>query len=157
VNLFPLPAEAFNQPFSSQDTTLSTDSPPPNSINPHKRSYHDDDARPLSLSSNFLFNLPMKVAEDEVPVSPLSATPADILPQAALRPFAQPKTRRPQPARLAELGGVTFKDPDLNMDLDLENARQSEERVSGSSSDFDEAPFLQPWSSPPREVEMGGM
>ncbi|KAF2194692.1 hypothetical protein K469DRAFT_617319 [Zopfia rhizophila CBS 207.26] len=161
MNLFPLPAQAFNTPFSSQDSTnssLSTDSAPsrnPNPMNPHKRSWEDEDGKPPSLNSNFLFAYPMQVSEDEAPVSPLSATPTqsiNSLPQAALRPFAQPKTRR-QGGRMIEVDGNLLKEQ--GMDVDLENADEADGRVRGSSSDFGEAEFLRPWGG--REVEMGGV
>lgn len=165
VNLFPLPAEAFNQPFSSQDSSnsaSSTDSLPPNLANPHKRSWTDDVSAPVTLNSNFLFALPMKVSEDEVPVSPLSETPTqsiNSLPAAAaLRPFAQPKTRRQQPGsgRMVDVDGAIFKEADI--DMDLENAEQGDDRpTGGSSSDFGEADFLRPSPWSPREVEMGGV
>jgi hypothetical protein len=155
VNLFPLPAEAFNQPFSSQSS--STESLPPNPMNVHKRSWQDEDhEKPLNLNSNFLFALPMKVAEDDVPVSPLSETPRqsiNALPQAPLRPFAQPKTRR-QPGRL--LDGASLKESEIQMDV--ENVTHfEEEHILGGSGDFDEAPFLQPWVAGGSEVEMSGM
>ncbi|KAF2657588.1 hypothetical protein K491DRAFT_690837 [Lophiostoma macrostomum CBS 122681] len=160
VNVFPLPAEAFNQPFSSQDSdSLSSVTTPdalPNPTNPHKRSWQDEDARlgPGSFNANFMFALPMKVAEDEVPVSPLSATPAQSavsLPQSALRPFAQPKTRR-QGMRLVDVEGGVFKEVDI--DMDVENAELGD--LPGSNpNDFGEAEFLRPWSA--REVEMGGI
>ncbi|ORY13833.1 ribonucleotide reductase inhibitor-domain-containing protein [Clohesyomyces aquaticus] len=158
ANLFPLPAEAFNTPFSSQGTTLSsisTESAPPNPANPYKRSYEEEeDGKPLNMNTNFLFAYPVQVSEDEVPVSPLSATPShsiNMLPQAALRPFAQPKTRRQIGARIMDVDGGLLKEQD--MDMDLENAAEQEVRVVGSSSDFGEADFLRPWNG--REVEMG--
>jgi hypothetical protein len=166
INLFPLPAEAFNQPFSSstlstsQDslsTTFSTDSLPPSLMNPQKRSWQDEDpTAAIKMSTNFLFALPMKVSEDEVPVSPLSATPSQSLnvtsmpSQSALRPFAQPRTRRQQPGpRMVQLNGAIFQEADI--DMDVENAEQSGERAN----DFGEADFLRPWAT--REVEMGGV
>jgi hypothetical protein len=170
VNLFPLPAEAFNQPFpSSSQSSSSTDSLPPNPTNAHKRSWQDDEhlaapASGLNPTSPFAFALPMKVAEDEVPVSPLSETPIQSissLPQTALRPFAQPKTRRPQQhGRIVDVdGALLLKESDV--DMDLENAGQGVgddgQRGSGSSSDFGEAPFLTPWAGAAAEVEMGGV
>jgi hypothetical protein len=158
VNLFPLPAQAFNQPFFSQDSIGSSISnsslQTPNPMNFHKRSWQDDDGQPLSLNSNFLFALPMKVSEDEVPVSPLSATPASSilsLPQSALRPFAQPKSRRPQTGRMMDMDSVLFKESE--MDMDFENTEQ--ERMVVGPNDFGEAEFLQPWNG--REVAMGGL
>ncbi|KAF2744107.1 hypothetical protein M011DRAFT_470767 [Sporormia fimetaria CBS 119925] len=152
VNLFPLPAEAFNQPFSSQSS--STESLPPNPTNPHKRSWQDDEDsnKPFSSNSDFLFAVPMKIAEDDIPVSPLSESPTPPihgLPQSALRPFAQPRTRK-QPARSAGL-----KETDI--DMDMENVEHHDTNVmSTSSSDFGEAPFLKPWTRSD-EVDMSGM
>lgn len=156
VNLFPLPAEAFNQPFSSSDSTnssISTDSTMVNPANPHKRSWQDEEGQQVQLSSDFLFAIPMKVSEDEVPVSPLSETPTQSfssLPQAALRPFAQPKTRRPA-GRPMEMDAAFLKDS--GMEIDLENADGAEGTVVGSPDDFDEAEFLHYG----HEVEMGGV
>jgi hypothetical protein len=158
VNLFPLPAQAFNQPFSSQDSIGSSISnsslQTPSPMNFHKRSWQDDDGQPLNLNSNFLFALPMKVSEDEVPVSPLSATPASSilsLPQSALRPFAQPKSRRQQAGRMMDMDSVLFKESE--MDMDFENTEQ--ERMVVGPNDFGEAEFLQSWNG--REVAMGGL
>ncbi|KAF2120088.1 ribonucleotide reductase inhibitor-domain-containing protein, partial [Lophiotrema nucula] len=146
VNLFPLPAEAFNQPFSSHDSTsssLSTDSLPLNPLNPHKRGWQDEDGKPLHLNSNFLFALPMKVSEDDVPVSPLSETPTqsiNALPvQSALRPFAQPKTRRPG-GRMMDVDAALLKDS--GMDMDFENAEGPGGQRLPNPSDFGEADFL---------------
>ncbi|KAF2874189.1 ribonucleotide reductase inhibitor-domain-containing protein, partial [Massariosphaeria phaeospora] len=144
VNIFPLPAEAFIQPFSSQDSTATSFSAElilPNPANPQKRSWQDEDACRPKLSSTYLFALPKKFSDDDVPVSPLSATPPQSIPQAALRPFAQPKTRKAG-LRVVEVEAGLFKE--LDMDMDAENAeQQSEGRVAvGSSSDFDDAEFL---------------
>lgn len=160
VNLFPLPAEAFNQPFSStssSQSSSSTDSLPTNAHN-NKRGWTDDEhlAAP-NPTSPFVFALPMKVAEDEVPVSPLSETPRERVHQAghgqaALRPFAQPKTRRG-----GQLQHHQHKEAD--MDLDGEDVGEEGQQLRlGSPGDFGEAPFLRPWSGgAAAEVEMGGV
>lgn len=142
TNFFPLPAAAFTQPFSSQSSTdsgYSTASHRPS--NPSKRSWSEEDNKPLS--NNFFFAIPskgMSVDIDEVPVSPLSETPPqsiNSLPQ--VRQYAQPKSRR----RIAI---------DEDMEMDFENGAQIEARlVAGSGSDFEEADFLA------REVDMGGI
>ena len=160
MNIFPLPAEAFTQPFSSQsstDSSISNSSLAPNPANLHKRSWHDEDETPVRLSSNFLFKIPMKVAEDDVPISPLSATPPQgiAFPQPPLRPFAQPKTRRAGISRTMDVDGMVIKEGDV--DMDLENTEQAEGRVLvGSPGDFEDAEFLRPWSGS-REVDMGGI
>jgi hypothetical protein len=156
MNMFPLPAEAFTQPFSSQSSTASSISissvRPPNPGNVHKRSWQDEDEAPLRLSADFFFKLPMKISEDEVPISPLSATPPIAFPQAPLRAIAQPKSRR---SGLRTMDGNAVKDMDV--DMDFENTDQVEARViAGSPSDFDEADFLQPWGTA-REVQMSGL
>jgi hypothetical protein len=143
TNLFPLPAEAFTQPFSSQTSTDSGySSSPQRPANPSKRSWSDEDEKPLT--TNFFFAIPMKglsAEVDEVPVSPLSETPSqsiNMLPQ--VRQLAQPKSRRKQGAG------------DEDIDMEFENAAQVEARlVAGSASDFEEADFLA------REVDMGGI
>lgn len=147
TNLFPLSAEAFTQPFSSQGSTDSGYSTAsqrlPNPLNPSKRSWHDDDeVRPLN--SNLFFAMPkgnLAVEVDEVPVSPLSETPQNMLPQ--VRQFAQPKSRRQ--------GRRTVLSGDEDMDMEGESAVHVERRVTvGSGSDFEEADFL-------HEVDMGGI
>jgi hypothetical protein len=158
LNIFPLPAEAFSQPFNSQSSTNSSISNfslhAPNPANLHKRSWHDEEEAPARLSSNFFFKIPVKVSEDEVPISPHSATPPNGFPQAPLRPFAQPKTRR-SGLRATDVHGMVVKEVD--MDMDLENTDLTEGRVVvGSPSDFDEAEFLQPWGAG-REVHMSGI
>ncbi|KAF2241161.1 hypothetical protein BU26DRAFT_182256 [Trematosphaeria pertusa] len=165
MNLFPLPAEAFNQPFSqssSAASSISIESLPPNPTNPSKRPWHDEDEQPAAaLKTDFYFKIPMKVSEDEVPVSPLSESPPpesiNAFAQAALRPFAQPKTRRHGGGgRAMDIDGMVVKEGDI-IEMDVENAEQTERRVLvGSSSDFGEADFLRPWS-PGREVDMGGV
>ncbi|KAF2442970.1 hypothetical protein P171DRAFT_53491 [Karstenula rhodostoma CBS 690.94] len=158
LNIFPLPAEAFSQPFRSQSSTSSFISNSslqvPNPANLNKRSWQDEEEAPTRLSSNFLFKIPVKVSEDEVPISPHSATPPNGFLQAPLRPFAQPKTRR-SGLRATDVDGMIVKEAD--MDMDLENADMTEGRVvGGSPSDFDEAEFLQPWGVG-REVHMSGI
>lgn len=158
LNIFPLPAEAFSQPFSSQSSTSSSISnaslQAPNPANLHKRSWQDEEEAPARLSSNFLFKIPVKVSEDEVPISPLSATPPNDFAQAPLRPFAQPKTRR-SALRAMDVDGMVVKE--MDMDMDLEKADRADGRVVvGSPSDFDEAEFLQPWNAG-REVHMSGI
>jgi hypothetical protein len=141
VNLFPLPAEAFTQPFSSTDSTSHTDSERrPNPANLSKRSWQDEDDRPAKLNTDFHFKIPVKVSEDEVPVSPLSESPprslSSAFPQAPLRPFAQPKTRR---MRIVEVEGMLVKE---DVEMDVENADQPGRVIAGSASDFGEADFL---------------
>ncbi|KAF1844383.1 uncharacterized protein K460DRAFT_369255 [Cucurbitaria berberidis CBS 394.84] len=149
-NLFPLPAEAFTQPFSSQGSTdsgYSTSSQRlSSSLNPSKRSWQDEDDKPLT--TNFFFAIPMKGLSadmDDVPVSPLSETPSqsiNMLPQ--VRQFAQPKSRRAGQRTL-------MSDEDMDMEFD-ENVERVERRIAvGSGSDFEEADFLA------REVDMGGL
>ncbi|KAI8932744.1 hypothetical protein NX059_010234 [Plenodomus lindquistii] len=147
TNMFPLSAEAFTQPFSSQgsaDSGYSTSSQRlPNPLNPSKRPWHDDDeVRPLD--TNYFFAIPkghLSVEIDEVPVSPLSETPPNMLPQ--VRHIAQPKSRR--------LGQRTMSS-DTDMDMEYENVTQVQRRVTiGSASDFEEADFLA------HEVDMGGI
>ncbi|KAH9870189.1 hypothetical protein J1614_007112 [Plenodomus biglobosus] len=149
TNMFPLSAEAFTQPFSSQgsaDSGYSTASQRlPNPLNPAKRSWHDDDeVRPLN--TNVFFAIPkgnLSVEIDEVPVSPLSETPRNMLPQ--VRQFAKPKSRRQGRTTLSS-------DDDMDMDVGFENTAQVERRVTvGSGSDFEEADFLA------REVDMHGI
>ncbi|KAF2845973.1 hypothetical protein T440DRAFT_472286 [Plenodomus tracheiphilus IPT5] len=148
ANMYPLSAEAFTQPFSSQgsaDSGYSTSSQRlPNPLNPSKRSWHDDDeVRPLN--TNFFFAIPkgnLSVEVDEVPVSPLSDTPPNMLPQA--RRFAQPKSRRQ--------GQGTLSSSDEDIDMDFDNVTRVERRVTvGSSIDFEEADFLA------HEVDMSGI
>lgn len=146
INSFPLLAEAFKQPFSSQGSTdsgYSTSSQRlPNPLNPSKRSWQDEEEKPLG--TNFFFAIPkmgLSAEIEEVPVSPLSETPPNMLPQ--VRQFAQPKSRRAGPKMMLV---------DEDMDMEFENAVQIEGRVAvGSGSDFEEADFLA------REVDMGGI
>lgn len=134
-NAFPLPAEAFNQPFSSQDSGYGSDIMRPN--NPSKRSWHDEDE--LSLNTNFFFvNNPLKAAVrvDEAPVSPLSESP----PQgfggmAQQRQIAQPKSRRPAVLR-------TGSEDSMDTDISIEQG----------VDDFEEAAFLNG-----DEMDIGGV
>jgi hypothetical protein len=132
ANMFPLPAEAFTQPFSSQDSGYGSDIL---RSNPTKRSWRDEDERGLDLSgSNFFFALPMKgsVQIDEVPVSPLSETPEE-LPR--VRRLKEPKSRRPAASR-----GISGTSEVEDVDMDV-----------GVAGDFEDAEFLG------GEVAMGGV
>ncbi|PVH97082.1 hypothetical protein DM02DRAFT_533951, partial [Periconia macrospinosa] len=155
LNLFPLPAEAFTQPFSSQssmDSSVSSSSLRPNPTNPYKRSWQDEDDKPNKLNTDFFFKIPVKISEDEVPVSPLSETPPttiDGFPHTALRTFAQPKSRRQGPGRVMNIDGMVVKDVD--MDMTLENSEQE-----GRANDFGDADFLRPWGNS-SEIEMDGV
>jgi hypothetical protein len=126
TNLFPLPAEAFSQPFSSQDPLYETIIP----SNPAKRSWHDEED--LSRSA-FFFSKGAVVEIDEVPVSPLSEIPEDMLPKVRL--VKMPKSRR--------------RDGDIDMDGVQAGGMLA---VGGSGSDFEEADFLNAG-----EVAMGGV
>lgn len=146
TNLFPLPAEAFSQPFlSSQDSGYASDIPPPNPQNPSKRSWQDDDDTPLRATTNFFFNIPKGGEIDDVPVSPLSESPStNSLP--AARPIAHPKSRRPQVLRT---GSEDSMDTDSAFDDDM----PVEGTIgAGSGSDFEDADFLHD-----NEVTMGGV
>ena len=142
-NSFPLPAQAFSQPFSSQDSGYGTDI---QRANPGKRGWCEDEedrSRGLGLGGgNFFFNIPSKISgEEDVPVSPLSESPPSSLPPT--RQFAQPKSRR----RGAPTAG------DVDMDMDYENQGMHEARLAaGHASDFEEADFLEG-----HEVAMGGV
>lgn len=92
-NQFPFHAETFSQPFhtsSSQDSGY--ESPPP--LHPGKRAWHDEDEIRIDMSgsSAFFFGERNKGNVDDVPVSPLSETPENMLPK--VRRFKQPKSRR---------------------------------------------------------------
>ncbi|KAF1965417.1 hypothetical protein BU23DRAFT_519612, partial [Bimuria novae-zelandiae CBS 107.79] len=144
LNIFPLPAEAFTQPFGSQSSTnlsISNSSVrPPNPGNLHKRSWQDEDETPVRLSSDFLFKIPRNISDDDVPISPLSATPPNSLPQAPLRHIAQPKTKK-WALRAADFNGMVIKE--IDDDMDIENVEQAPATIlAGNSSDFDEAEFL---------------
>lgn len=142
ANLFPLPAEAFSQPFSSQDSGYGSDFVRPNPLNPSKRSWQDEDDK--ALTPNFFFVNPLKgaVDVDEVPVSPLSESPPPRGFHAApVRRFAQPKSRRPLVAR-------TGSEDSMDTDMSVEDVA----RRAGPGSDFEEADFLDD-----NEVAMGGV
>lgn len=134
TNSFPLPAQAFSQPFSSQDSGYGTDNRRTNG----KRGWSEEDERPsLRMGGgNFLFSIPTHgLGEDDVPVSPLSESPPPSLPPQ--RMFAQPKSRRPQ--RQEE-------------DMDMDYGMQESKLAAGHASDFEEADFLDR-----HEVAMGGV
>jgi hypothetical protein len=119
ANHFPLPAEAFSQPFHSSSQDSGYESVYTNT-NPAKRTWHDEDDVRLDMSnSNFFFSKGRVVDVDEVPISPLSETPEHMLP--AVRQFKQPKSRR----RVEE-------------DIDMDGSRV----VAGTARDFEEADFL---------------
>lgn len=84
----------------------------------------------MSGSNAFLFGNGNARNVDEVPVSPLSETPENMLP--AVRRFKQPKSRRQKEVDIAG---------------DDEDARV----VVGSTSDFEEADFLG------GDIDMGGV
>ncbi|KAH7406952.1 ribonucleotide reductase inhibitor-domain-containing protein [Phaeosphaeria sp. MPI-PUGE-AT-0046c] len=123
-NHFPFQAETFSQPFhtsSSQDSGYESPAP----LHPGKRAWHDEDEIRLDMSgsSAFFFGKGNARNVDDVPVSPLSETPEDMLP--AVRRFKQPKSRRQK-----EIGGGR------------EDAEEAARLVVGSASDFEEADFL---------------
>jgi hypothetical protein len=128
-NHFPLPAETFSQPFhfSSQDSGYESVAV---NANPSKRSWHDEDDV-LNGRSAFVFSKGPMVQVDEVPVSPLSATPENMLPP--VRQVKMPKSRRQK-----ALSGL---------DVDMQGVI-----AVGSGSDFEEADFLGEG-----EVSMGGV
>ena len=146
TNLFPLPAEAFTQPFSSHTSPYSPSSQSrPNPLNLSKRSWQDEDE--TSRNPGFFFAMPIKSMAadvDDVPVSPLSETPPqaiNMLP--ASRQVAQPKSRIGAQRPLANHDDI---------DMEFENAAQVEGRVTvGSGSDFEESDFMG------RDVDMEGM
>ncbi|KAH5173235.1 hypothetical protein HBH68_198220 [Parastagonospora nodorum] len=127
-DMWPLPAETFTQPFHSCSQDSGYGSIRANA-NPSKRSWHDEDELRLDLStSSFAFGKQAQIEIEEVPVSPLSEIPEDMMP--AVRQIKQPKSRR----REGEGGNEPL-------------------RVAvGSGSDFDEADFLGSG-----EVVMGGV
>jgi hypothetical protein len=191
LNFFPLPAEAFTQPFSSSSSSSSSSSHSstdsfsslrPNPTNPYKRSWQDEENanNPLKITSEFFFKIPVKVSsEDEVPVSPLSASPPpnsihslppSLQTSATLRPVAQPKTRRPggggasSTRTMMDLDGIMANEAaaaaaaDVDMDYCENYAAEKRVRVRlGGPGDFDEAEFLHPWGAAGREVAMGGV
>ena len=135
---FPLPAQAFSQPFSSQDSGYGTDIQRANG----KRGWseEEDGLRNGAGSSNFLFSIPTKVyGEEDIPVSPLSESPPPSLPPQ--RQFAQPKSRRRAQAQ----------DEDTIMDFEGHGAHEGR-LAAGHASDFEEADFLDG-----HEVAMGGV
>jgi hypothetical protein len=123
-NHFPLPAETFSQPFhfSSQDSGYESVH---TNANPSKRSWHDEDDV-LNGRSAFVFSKGPIVQVDEVPVSPLSATPENMLPP--VRQVKMPKSRRQK-----ALSGL---------DVDIDMLGVESRVVVGSGSDFEEADFL---------------
>jgi hypothetical protein len=141
ANSFPLPAQAFSQPFSSQDSGYGTDWSRANPTNPAKRVWTDDEDKPAPLSTNFFFNIPIKTTgDDDVPVSPLSESPPPSINMPKERQFAQPKSRRR--AR-----------HDIDMDMDYEPSGLHEGTLAaGHASDFEDADFLDG-----HEVAMGGV
>lgn len=167
VALFPLPAEAFNTPFSGprdpHSTMTSTESirtPNPNSRNKRSWSEEREEKEESNSTSTFLFAFPVSISsEDEVPVSPLSSTPTHSIlnnpvpvPNVALRPFAQPKSRR----HVDGGAGGGFRKDGLDIVMDVENVETDDEVGNG----FDEAEFLEPRPWGPGEVvevEMGGV
>jgi hypothetical protein len=131
--MWPLPAETFTQPFHSSSQDSGYELIRPNS-NPSKRSWHDEDDIRLDMSrSTFMFGKGGLVEVEEVPVSPLSETPENMLP--AVRQIKQPKSRR-------------RRDEDVDMGGDIVAHRIG----VGSGSDFEEADFLGT-----EEVVMGGV
>ncbi|KAF2828086.1 hypothetical protein CC86DRAFT_204071 [Ophiobolus disseminans] len=145
ANMFPLPAEAFSTPFSSQDSGYGSDFL---RANPSKRSWRDDDDARLDLSgTHFFFAGPgMRGggAVDDVPVSPLSETP-EILP----RVVKTPKSRMRPSATRGISGASSVEDVEMEFEDGVLTPRG---RIgAGSASDFEEADFLG------GEVDMGGV
>jgi hypothetical protein len=136
-NHFPLPAETFSQPFhfSSQDSGYESVNTNPN---PSKRSWHDEDDV-VDGRSMFMFTKGPIVEVEEVPVSPLSATPENMLPP--VRQVKMPKSRRQR--------AITNEDVDMDGVTVVHVDRQI---AVGSGSDFEEADFLNEG-----EVAMGGV
>jgi hypothetical protein len=130
--MWPLHAETFTQPFhttSSQDSGYSSTQHA--NLNPSKRSWHDEDDIRLDMSqSSFVFGKQAHLEVEEVPVSPLSEIPEDMLP--TVRQIKMPKSRRRDTGM--DMGGVAHR------------------VVGGSGSDFEEADFLGM-----EEVVMGGV
>jgi hypothetical protein len=113
TTFFPLPAEAFSQPFfSSMDSGYETTAP----VHPGKRSWHDE--QDLS-NSGFLFGKRgVRVEIEEVPVSPLSESPGEPGPRE--RMVRVPKSRR----RLGEEG--MSGEAILNADVPVGNFEEVE-------------------------------
>ena len=112
--MWPLPAETFTQPFHSCSQDSGYGSIRANA-NPSKRSWHDEDELRLDLSrSTFAFGKQAQIEIDEVPISPLSEIPEDMMP--AVRQIKQPKSRRREgeggngPLRVAVGSGSHFDD-----------------------------------------------
>jgi hypothetical protein len=151
TNAFPLPAQAFSQPFSSQDSGYGTDI---QRSQPGKRGWSEDSdaTRPPTLhlgTSNFFFNIPTKITgEEDVPVSPLSESPPPSVHMPKERQFAQPKSRR------SARPHTQSSDMDMDIDMDFQGSRGMHEGTlaAGHASDFEEADFLQGG-----EVAMGGV
>ncbi|KAG9200400.1 hypothetical protein G6514_007072 [Epicoccum nigrum] len=136
TNSFPLPAQAFSQPFSSQDSGYGTEIYRANG----KRGWSEEgEEGPRGVAnSNFVFSIPAKVyGEEDVPVSPFSESPPPRMPPQ--RQFAQPRSRRRPQA-----------DEDM-MEFDGHGAHEGR-LAAGHASDFEEADFLDG-----HEVAMGGV
>jgi hypothetical protein len=137
TNMFPLNAETFSQPFhfSSQDSGYESVYA---NANPSKRSWHDEDDV-INGRSAFVFSKGPVVEVEEVPVSPLSATPENMLPP--VRRVKMPKSRRQKALSMqdVDMDGVTV----IHVDRRI---------AAGSGSDFEEADFLNEG-----EVVMGGV
>ncbi|KAJ4346258.1 hypothetical protein N0V95_005574 [Ascochyta clinopodiicola] len=146
TNSFPLPAQAFSQPFSSQDSGYGTDMA---RANQGKRGWSADDdddnssARPSA--NNFFFSIPAKITgEDDIPVSPLSESPPP--PSLPTRHYAQPKSRRQAQSMPGHVDHV-------DVDMVYESHGMHEGMLAaGHASDFEEADFLDG-----HEVAMGGI
>ena len=133
---FPLPAQAFSQPFSSQDSGYGTEIYRANG----KRGWSEEGEEGSRgvANSNFVFSIPAKVyGEEDVPVSPFSESPPPRMPPQ--RQFAQPRSRRRPHA-----------DEDM-MEFDGHGAHEGR-LAAGHASDFEEADFLDG-----HEVAMGGV
>jgi hypothetical protein len=136
TNSFPLPAQAFSQPFSSQDSGYGTEIYRANG----KRGWSEEEEEGSRgvANSNFVFSIPAKVyGEEDVPVSPFSESPPPRMPPQ--RQFAQPRRRRRPHA-----------DEDM-MEFDGHGAHEGR-LAAGHASDFEEADFLDG-----HEVAMGGV
>ncbi|KAJ4987116.1 ribonucleotide reductase inhibitor [Stagonosporopsis vannaccii] len=145
---YSLPAQAFSQPFSSQDSGYGTDM----ARSGGKRGWSEEgDEQPAHRSlagggsegagaaaaaaaalaargNNFLFSIPARVSgEDDIPVSPLSESPPPSLPPQ--RAYAQPRSRR-RPRR---------DEPPM---MDADGAMHEGRLAAGHASDFEEADFL---------------
>lgn len=145
-HMFPLPAEAFSQPFSSQDSGYGSDIV---RSNPGKRSWRDEDDARLDISgSQFFFAVPgMRSGggTDDVPVSPLSETP-EVLP----RLVKTPKSRL-RPGAVRGISGASSVE-DVEMECEDAAVLPLGRISAGCGSDFEEADFLAVG-----EVAMGGV